>query len=132
MVQVVNNKLFKGISPKDLMEATYQASGNFQVRAFFEAKEEILKVNKFSENEFYEILDAMIEAETERKLVLKELMGNKPLFLEEIVKIVKDFPPENVIRDVIYLKEQGYVQEHVEIKTKTVIKKIKGEEKEVK
>jgi len=131
MVQVVNNKLFKGISPKDLMEATYQASENFQIRAFFESKEEILKVGKFSENEFYEILDAMVDAETERKLVLKELKGIEPLFLEEIVKIIKDFPPENVIRDIIYLKEQGYVQEHVEIKTKTVIKKIKGEEKEV-
>jgi coenzyme F420 hydrogenase subunit beta len=131
MVQIANNKSFKGFSPADLMEATYLASGNFQVRAFFEAKEEILKEGKFTETEFYNILDAMIDAETERKLVFKILKGKKPLFLEEIAKEIKDFPAENVIRDVIYLKEQGYVQEHVEIKTKMVVKKIKGEEKEV-
>ena len=131
MVQIVNNNLFKGISQSELMEATYQASGNFQIRAFFEAKDEILKVGKYSEEEFYEILDAMIDAETERKLVLEKLNGLEPLFLEEIAKIIKEFPPENVIRDVVYLKEQGYVEENIEIKTKTVIKKIKGEEKEV-
>jgi len=131
MVQIVNSNSFKGISPKDLMEATYQASGNFQIRAFFEAKDEILKVGKFSENEFYKILDAMVDAETERKLVLERLKDKNPLFLEEIVKEIKEFPADNVIRDVIYLKEQGFVQEHVEVKTKMVIKKIKGEEKEV-
>ena len=131
MVQIVNNKLFTGISQKELMEATYQASGNFQIRAFFEAKDEILKVGKYSEEEFYEILDAMIDAETERKLILEKLRGQEPLFLEEIAKFVKEFPAENVIRDVIYLKEQGYVEEHIEIQTKTVVKKIKGEEKEV-
>ena len=131
MVQIANNNSFKGFSPVDLMEATYLASGNFQVRAFFEAKDEILKESKFTETEFYEILDAMIDAETERKLVFEKLKGKQPLFLEEIVKKIKEFPAENVIRDVIYLKEQGFVQEHVEIKTKTVVKKIKGEEKEV-
>jgi coenzyme F420 hydrogenase subunit beta len=131
MVQIANKRSFKGFSPADLMEATYLALENFQVRAFFEAKDEIVKAGKFSETEFYEILDAMIDAETERKLVLEELMDNKPLFLEEIVKQIKKFPAENVIRDVIYLKEQGYVQELVETKTKIVIKKIKGEEKEV-
>ena len=131
MVQVVNSNSFKGISPKDLMEATYQASGNFQIRAFFEAKDEILKVGKFSEKEFYRILDAMVDAETERKLVLERLKDKDPLFLEEIVKEINEFPADNVIRDVIYLKEQGYVQEHVKVKTKMVVKKIKGEEKEV-
>ncbi|MFW9968911.1 MAG: Coenzyme F420 hydrogenase/dehydrogenase, beta subunit C-terminal domain [Candidatus Odinarchaeota archaeon] len=131
MVQIVNNKLFSEISPKSLMEATYSASGNFQIRAFFEGKEEILKTEKFSEEEFYEILDAMIDAETERKLVLGKLKDNKPLFLEEMAKIVKEFPLDNVIRDIIYLKEQGYIEEQIEIKTKKIIKKIKGEEKEV-
>ena len=115
MVQIANNKSFQNISPDDLMEATYQASANFQIRAFFEAKDEILKAGKFTEDEFYEILDAMIDAETERKLVLEKLIDKKPLFLEEIAKEIKDFPSENVIRDVIYLKEQGYVQEYVEI-----------------
>ncbi len=131
MVQIVNNNLFTGISQKELMEATYHASGNFQVRAFFEAKEEILKTEKYSEEEFYEILDAMIDAETERKLVLERLKNREPLFLEEIAKDIKEFPPVNVIRDVVYLKEQGYVEELIEVKTKTVTKKIKGVEKEV-
>ena len=131
MVQIINNKTFKGISPNELMEATYRASENFQVRAFYEAKNEILKVGKYTEEEFFEILDAMIDAETERKLVLERLKSKEPLFLEEIVKIVKDFSPDNVIRDIIYLKEQGYIDEKIEVKTKKVIKKIKGEEKEV-
>ncbi|GAG55198.1 unnamed protein product [marine sediment metagenome] len=69
MVQTLNSNSFKGISPMDLMEATYLASGNFQVRAFFEAKDEILKTGKFAEKDFYNILDAMVDAETERKLV---------------------------------------------------------------
>jgi len=131
MVQIINNNDFKEVAPKRLLEATYKASNNFQVRAFFEAKSEILKAGKFSEEEFYEILDAMIDAETERKLILEKLKDQQPLFLEEIVKLIGEFPPENVIRDIIYLKEQGYVEEHIEIKTKLVKKKIKGEEKEV-
>jgi coenzyme F420 hydrogenase subunit beta len=131
MVQIVDNKLFKVISPKELMEATYRASGNFQVRAFYEAKDEILKTGKYSESEFFEILDSMIDAETERFLILQKLKGKKPLFLEEIIEKIKDFPPENVIRDVIYLKEQGFIEEQIEVKIKKVIKKIKGEEKEV-
>ncbi|MFX1355063.1 MAG: hypothetical protein ACFFGP_14000, partial [Promethearchaeota archaeon] len=131
MVQVVNEKSFGGISPKNLIEATYKASENFQIRAFYESKDEILKAAKYSEREFFEIIDAMLDAETERKIVLETLRGNKPLFLEEIIKIVKEFPPENVIRDIIYLKEQGFIEEHIEVKTKIVIKKVKGEEKEV-
>ena len=131
MVQIINNFNFESISPKNLIEATSEASENFQIRAFFEAKEEILTTGKYSEEEFYEILDAMIDAETERRLVLNKLKGKEPLFLEEIAKNIPDFPAENVIRDVNYLKEQGYIDEHIEVVTKKVIKKIKGEEKEV-
>ncbi|MHA1986772.1 MAG: Coenzyme F420 hydrogenase/dehydrogenase, beta subunit C-terminal domain [Promethearchaeota archaeon] len=131
MVQISKDSMFNGIKPKDLLEATYSAVENFQIRALFEAKDEILEINKYSEDEFYEILDAMIDAETERRLVLDLLKGRESLFLEEIVKIVKKFPPENVIRDIIYLKEQGYVEETIEVKINKVIKKIKGEEKEV-
>lgn len=131
MVQLSKDSYFNEVKPKELLEATYGAIENFQVRAFFEAKDEILQIGKYSVEEFYEILDAMIDAETERKLVLEELHGKNPLFLEEIVKIIKKFPPENVIRDIIYLKEQGYVAEEIEVKVKKVIKKIKGEEKEV-
>jgi coenzyme F420 hydrogenase subunit beta len=131
MVQIANNNLFETVSPKELMEATYKASENFQVRAFFEAKDDIIKAGKYSEDEFYSILDALIDAETERRIILDLLKGREPLFLHEIVEIIKDFPAKNVIRDVTYLKEQGYVDELIEIKTKMVIKKIKGEEKEV-
>ncbi|MFW9829790.1 MAG: 4Fe-4S binding protein, partial [Candidatus Thorarchaeota archaeon] len=131
MVQVVNEKSFSGISPKNLLEATFKASENFQIRAFYESKKEILNTSKYTESEFFEIYDAMLDAETERRIVLERLRGNKPLFLEEIIKLIKEFPPDNVVRDVIYLKEQGYIEEQVEIKTKLVIKKIKGEEKEV-
>ncbi len=131
MVQIEKDITFNGISPKLLMEATHKAAENFQVRAFFEAKEEILGAGKYSEEEFYQILDAMVDAETERKLVLEELKGKELLFLEEIVKIIDNFPPENVIRDIIYLKEQGYIEEEIEIKIKKVIKKVKGEEKEI-
>jgi len=131
LVQISKDNFFSDVKPRDLLEATYGAIENFQVRAFFEAKDEILQVDKYSEEEFYEILDAMIDAETERRLVLEELKGKEPLFLEEIVKIIKNFPLENVIRDIIYLKEQGYVVEDIEVKVKKVIKKIKGEEKEV-
>ncbi|MHA1670588.1 MAG: Coenzyme F420 hydrogenase/dehydrogenase, beta subunit C-terminal domain [Promethearchaeota archaeon] len=131
MVSIEKNNIFGNISLKELMDATYGASTNFQVRAFFEAKDEILKTGKYSEKEFFEILDAMIDAETERKIVLEKLQGKKPLFLSEIANEITLFPPENVIRDVNYLKVQGYVEEHVEVKTKMVTKKIKGEEKQV-
>ena len=80
MVQIVNSKLFEGVSPKELMDATYEASKNFQIRAFYEAKDEILEAGKYGEQEYYEILDAMIDAETERKIVLEYLRGKKPLF----------------------------------------------------
>ncbi|MFX1571499.1 MAG: Coenzyme F420 hydrogenase/dehydrogenase, beta subunit C-terminal domain [Promethearchaeota archaeon] len=131
MVQIGKEYSFDKINPRNLMEATYRAIENFQIRALFEAKEEILQAGKYSEEEFYEILDSMIDAETERTLILEEIRGNEPLFLEELVKIVKDVPPVNVIRDIFYLKEQGYIKKEIETKIKKVIKKIKGEEKEV-
>ena len=131
MVETENNKFFTKISPRELMEATYHASVNFQVRAFFEAKSEILDIGKYDENQFYEILDSMIDAETERKLVLERIKGLDPLFLEEIAKEIKEFPAPNVIRDIFYLKEQGYVDEHIEVKVKKITKKVKGVEKEV-
>jgi coenzyme F420 hydrogenase subunit beta len=131
LVQTAKRDMFNGISTPKVFNATYSALENFQIRAFFEAKDEILKTGKYVEDEFYEILDAMIDAETERKLVLEKMTGLKPLFLEEIAFQINEFPSENVIRDVIYLKEQGYVEEQIEIKTKKVIKKVKGEEKEI-
>ena len=130
MVSIEKNN-FGNVSIKKLMDATYEASTNFQIRAFFEAKDEILRAGKYSEQEFYEILDAMIDAETRRKLILENLQGKEPLFLSEIANEITIFPPEEVIRDVIYLKAQGYVEELIEVKTKMVTKKIKGEEKQV-
>ncbi|MFX1396677.1 MAG: Coenzyme F420 hydrogenase/dehydrogenase, beta subunit C-terminal domain [Promethearchaeota archaeon] len=131
MVQKINGNLFKSLSPKDLLDATYKATENFQIRAFFEAKDEIINTEKYSENDFYNILDAMIDGETERKIVLERLKGSKPLFLKEIVDIINDFPPEHIIRDVIYLKEQGYIEEKIEVKIDILKKKIKGVDKEV-
>ncbi len=131
MVQILDEKSFDTVNPYDLLEATYKAAENFQIRAFYEGKEEILNCGKYSETEFNEILDAMIDAETERRLVLNRMYGLEPLFLEEIAEKIPEFPPDNVIRDVTYLKEQGYVEELIEVITKKVIKKIKGEEKEV-
>ncbi len=131
MVQTIKKVDLNNSAPKELMEATYKAIENFQVRAFFEAKEEIIEHGKFSEQEFYDILDSMIDAETERALVLERLTNKEPMFIEDVVKLIQDIPPENVVRDIFYLKEQGYVEEQVEIKTHTEIKKIKDEEKEV-
>ncbi|MHA1272590.1 MAG: Coenzyme F420 hydrogenase/dehydrogenase, beta subunit C-terminal domain [Promethearchaeota archaeon] len=131
MVQIVNNNIFERISKKELLEATYKAAENFQVKAFYEAKQEILEVGKYNENEFFEIYDALLDDETERKLVLERIKGLEPLFLEEIAEKIPEFPPVNVMRDIIYLKEQGYVNEIIEVKTRKVIKKIKGEEKEI-
>jgi coenzyme F420 hydrogenase subunit beta len=130
MVSIEKN-IFGNVSIKNLMDATYEASTNFQIRAFFEAKDEILKAGKYSEKEFYEILDAMIDAETRRKIIFENLRGKEPLFLSEIANEITIFTPQEVIRDVIYLKAQGYMEELIEVKTKMVTKKIKGEEKQV-
>jgi len=132
MEESIEYKELKNYSPKELLEATYLAAGNFQVRSFFEAKTEILEKAKYSEEEFYNILDAMIDAETERQLVLKNLRSIKnPLTLNQLIEKFDYINPVNVIRDIIYLKEQGYVEESNEIKTKLVKKKVDGEEQEV-
>ena len=132
MGQSINNKQFEKYSPNELLDATYLASKNFQVRAFFEAKDDILKTGKYNEEEFYNILDALIDAETERQLVLKKLKSfEEPLTIEKIIETFKEINLINLIRDIFYLKEQGYVEEIVEVKTKVIKKKVDGEEKEV-
>jgi len=132
MGQSINNKQFEKYSPNELLDATYLASKNFQVRAFFEAKDDILKTGKYNEEEFYNILDALIDAETERQLVLKKLKSfEEPLTIEKIIEKFKEINLINLIRDIFYLKEQGYVEEIVEVKTKVIKKKVDGEEKEV-
>lgn len=132
MEESIEYKELKNYSPKELLEATYLAAGNFQVRSFFEAKTEILEKAKYSEEDFYNILDAMIDAETERQLVLKNLrLIKNPLNLNQLIKKFDYINPVNVIRDIIYLKEQGYIEVSNEVKTKLVKKKVDGEEKEV-
>ncbi len=132
MGQLMKSKELEKFSPNELLDATYLASKNFQVRAFFEAKEDIIKVGKYNEEEFYNILDALIDAETERQLVLKKLKSFKePLTIEKIIKKFKEIDPINLIRDIFYLKEQGYVEEVVEVKTKVIKKTVDGEEKEI-
>ncbi|TFF96672.1 MAG: hypothetical protein EU547_06185 [Promethearchaeota archaeon] len=132
MVQLIDKKVFDNITPKELIDATYEASNNFQVRALFEAKDEILECGKYTENQFYDLLDSMIDAETERKIILNKMKTfQEALFIEDIVDKFQSIPPENVIRDIIYLREQGFIDEQEEVKTKTITKKVKGEEKEV-
>jgi len=110
MIERNTNYDLKRLSPKKLMFATYKASNNFQYRSLFKAKEEILKYGKYNEKEINDILDSIFDAETARKYIIEELKGYDALTLEEIVKIF-DFPANNVIRDIFYLKEQGYIEE---------------------
>jgi coenzyme F420 hydrogenase subunit beta len=113
MNEKYTNYKFNLISPKKLMYATYKASNNFQYRTLFKAKEEILKYGKYNEKEFNEILDSIFDAETARKYIFEELKKYNSLTLEEIIQLF-DFPAENIIRDIFYLKEQGYIQEILE------------------
>lgn len=115
MVENIKSYDFKFLSPKNLMNATYKAVNNFQIRTIFEAKEDILNQGKYSEKELCNFLDSMIDAETARKFILEKLKGKKPSTLEEIIKNF-NFPPENTIRDIIYLREQGFIEELREIK----------------
>ncbi len=101
---------FKDISIKKLLYATYKASYNFQYRSLFKAKENILNSGKYNENEFIGFLDSIFEAETARKYIFEELKRYKPFTLEEIINLF-DFSEENIIRDIFYLKEQGYIEE---------------------
>jgi len=132
MVQIIDKKVFDDITPKELMDATYEASNNFQIRALYEAKDEILECGKYSEGQFFDLLDSMIDAETERKYILNKMKSfEEALFMEDIIDKFQSIPPGNVIRDIIYLREQGFIDEQEEVKTKTVTKTVKGEEKEV-
>jgi coenzyme F420 hydrogenase subunit beta len=132
MDQLIQKTEFKNYSPKDVLEATYLATKNFQIRALFEAKKEILEIGKYTEQEFYHILDAMIDGETERQLFLQDLRKIKEVLkLDDLVRKFSNLNPMHLLRDIIYLKEQGYIEESNEVKIKLVKKKIKGVEKEV-
>ncbi|MCK4238057.1 MAG: hypothetical protein KAX33_02970, partial [Candidatus Lokiarchaeota archaeon] len=65
--------LIENIDLKNLMESTYNAISNFQIRALYEGKDDILKFGRFSEEDFNFILDSLLDAETERNLILKKL-----------------------------------------------------------
>ncbi len=110
MIEKDINYNFNMISPKKVMYATYKASNNFQYRSLFKAKSDILKSGKYDEKELNDIIASIFDAETARKYIFEELKGKKPLMLEEIIKLF-DFPTENIIRDIFYLKEQGYIEE---------------------
>jgi len=101
---------FNDIPIKKLLYATYKASYNFQYRSLFKAKEKILNSRKYNENEYIYLLDSIFEAETARKCILEELKKDKLLKLEEIINLF-DFSEENIIRDIFYLIEQGYIEE---------------------
>ncbi|MFX1298253.1 MAG: Coenzyme F420 hydrogenase/dehydrogenase, beta subunit C-terminal domain [Promethearchaeota archaeon] len=110
MIEKNTNYSLNKLSPKKLMYATYKASNNFQYRSLFKAKEEILKYGKYNEKEINDILDSIFDAETARKYILEELKGHEALKLEEIINLF-DFPANNIIRDIFYLKGQGYIEE---------------------
>ncbi|GAH58039.1 unnamed protein product, partial [marine sediment metagenome] len=117
--------LIENIDLKNLMESTYNAISNFQIRALYEGKDDILKFGRFSEEDFNFILDSLLDAETERNLILKKLMGLPPLTLEEIVEKV-EYDKKKLVPTVEYLTQQGYVEKLIEIKTE--IKKVKNKE----
>ncbi|MBD3197580.1 MAG: hypothetical protein GF317_21175 [Candidatus Lokiarchaeota archaeon] len=126
MVEKTGNKIFNKFNSASLMQATYLASENFQLRALFEAKDDILNNGKYNEINFYRILDGLLDAETERKLIIDALKNKDPLLMEEIIELI-DLPYENVIYNIIYIKEQGFIKEIVEEeKTK---KEVNGETK---
>ncbi|MFX0134059.1 MAG: Coenzyme F420 hydrogenase/dehydrogenase, beta subunit C-terminal domain [Candidatus Hodarchaeota archaeon] len=110
---MVDNYNFENISPEKLMKITYKATNNFQYRSLFKAKEDIIKHGKYTEKELNNILDSIFDAETARKYIIMELNGKEPLSVDEISEIIA-FPKKNIIRDVLYLKEQGYLEEKVE------------------
>ncbi len=120
------NYNFDSISIKKLLYATYQASYNYHYRSLFKAKEKILETGRYNADKFYFLLNSIFEAETARKYILEELKSHEPLTIEEIVKIF-NFSEENIIRDIFYLKEQGYLEEiFVEIPDKKIDNHIKS------
>ncbi|MFX0024660.1 MAG: Coenzyme F420 hydrogenase/dehydrogenase, beta subunit C-terminal domain [Candidatus Hermodarchaeota archaeon] len=112
-VKTHHNYNFNNISVKKLLYASYKASYNVHYRALFKAKENILKLGKYNESELNYLLNSIFEAETARKYILEELKGYNPLTFEEILDLF-EFTEDNVIRDIFYLKEQGYLEELVE------------------
>lgn len=120
--------LIEKVDLKNLMESTYNAIGNFQVRALYEGKDEILKFGRYHEEDLNLILDSLIDAETERNLILKKLVGLPPLTLDEIVENV-DYNKKILIPAIEYLAQQGYLEKLIEIKTE--IKKVKNKEGEL-
>ncbi|GAG56701.1 unnamed protein product, partial [marine sediment metagenome] len=107
------NYNFEHISIKKLLYASYKASYNFHYRSLFKAKEKILQSGRYNEDELNYLLDSIFEAETARKYMLEELKKYKSLTLEEMINLF-DFSEENIIRDIFYIKDQGYIEEIVE------------------
>ncbi|MFX0081150.1 MAG: Coenzyme F420 hydrogenase/dehydrogenase, beta subunit C-terminal domain [Candidatus Hodarchaeota archaeon] len=106
---------FETIPIKKLLYSSYKASYNFQYRSLFKAKENILKSGRYNESDLTYLLDSIFEAETARNYILDELKRYNPLTLKEIINLF-DFSVKNIIRDIFYLKEQGYIEEIPEYK----------------
>lgn len=119
---------FNSISMKKLLYATYKASFNSCYRSIFKAKDKILKIRRYNEEQLNYLLTSIFEAETARKYILEELKKFNPLTLDEIIKFF-DFPEEILIRDIFYLKEQGYLEEIAySLKLKEVLYKYRVKE----
>lgn len=109
-INIKFNKKLKGVTPINLMAATCGACNNFHFRSLFKAREKILNYGKFSETEINSLLDSIFEAETWRNYIFQSLKGKEPLKLDEIIDLF-DLPDEDIIRDIFYLREQGFIEE---------------------
>ena len=112
-MEIAEKYNFKEINLKKILDSTCKASNNFQFLSLLKAKEAILKHGKYSKEELENILDSLIDAETARKYILKELYQREPLTLKDIMKTF-NFEENQIIRDIYYLKAQGYIEEIIE------------------
>ncbi|NVM36511.1 MAG: Coenzyme F420 hydrogenase/dehydrogenase, beta subunit C-terminal domain [Candidatus Lokiarchaeota archaeon] len=116
MIDLNNEYDFNKIIPKKIIKATYKALNNYQYRTLFKYKDQILNYGKYNKDELNFILDSIIEGETARKYLLEELKSTEPLLLEEILNKF-NFSDENIIRDLIFLTEQGFLEKIIDKST---------------
>ncbi|MFW9949149.1 MAG: coenzyme F420 hydrogenase/dehydrogenase beta subunit N-terminal domain-containing protein, partial [Candidatus Thorarchaeota archaeon] len=130
MLKIDKDFDFKGLQINKLLKATYYASHNFQYRALFKARDDILKIGKYSNEELEMVLNSILDAETARKYIIEELKTSNILKASEIINRFQ-FPKEEVIRDLYYMKEKGLIED-IESNLNDLIFKFKVPLKEIK
>ena len=93
-----------------LIYASCDACNNYHFRSLFKARNKILEYGKYTEEELNHLINSIFDAETWRSYIFHDLKGLKPLTLEEIIDLYY-VPDEDIIRDIFYLKEQGFIEE---------------------